>query len=69
MTDYTTKVAELQADVQTIWKLQCQNLYNSKNLGALAVRESVQNSLDAIGKRHTFILTLTAKSWLFPIMV
>lgn len=50
MTDYTTKVAELQADVQTIWKLQCQNLYNSKNLGALAVRESVQNSLDAIGK-------------------
>lgn len=50
MTDYTTKVAELQADVQTIWKLQCQNLYNSKNLGALAVRESVQNSLDAISK-------------------
>lgn len=50
MTDYTKKVAELQADVQTIWKLQCQNLYNSKNLGALAVRESVQNSLDAINK-------------------
>lgn len=50
MTDYTTKVAELHADVQTIWKLQCQNLYNSKNLGALAVRESVQNSLDAINK-------------------
>lgn len=45
MTDYTTKVAELQADVQTIWKLQCQNLYNSKNLGALAVRESVQNEV------------------------
>lgn len=50
MTDYTTKIAELQADVQTIWKLQCQNLYNSKNLGALAVRECVQNSLDAIDK-------------------
>lgn len=50
MTDYTTKIAELQADVHTIWKLQCQNLYNSKNLGALAVRESVQNSLDAINK-------------------
>lgn len=33
-----------------IWKLQCQNLYNSKNLGALAVREGVQNSLDAIHK-------------------
>ena len=49
-TDYTNKVAELQADVHTIWKLQCQNLYNSKNLAALAVRECVQNSLDAIGK-------------------
>lgn len=48
MTDYTNKIAELQADVHTIWKLQCQNLYNSKNLGALAVRECVQNSLDAI---------------------
>lgn len=47
-TDYTNKIAELQADVHTIWKLQCQNLYNSKNLGALAVRECVQNSLDAI---------------------
>lgn len=50
MTDYTTKIAELQADVQTIWKLQCQNLYNSKNLGALAVRECLQNSIDAIKK-------------------
>lgn len=50
MTDYTKKIAELQADVQTIWKLQCQNLYNSKNLGALAVRECLQNSIDAIGK-------------------
>lgn len=48
MIDYNKKVAELSADVQTIWKLQCQNLYNSKNLGALAVRECVQNSLDAI---------------------
>lgn len=50
MTDYTTKIAELQADVQTIWKLQCQNLYNSKNLGALAVRECLQNSIDALKK-------------------
>lgn len=48
ITDYNNKIAELQADVHTIWKLQCQNLYNSKNLGALAVRECVQNSLDAI---------------------
>lgn len=46
--DYTTKVVELRADVHTMWKLQCQNLYNSKNLGALAVRECVQNSLDSI---------------------
>lgn len=50
MIDYTTKVAELTADVKTIWKLQCQNLYNSKNLGALAARECIQNSLDAIKK-------------------
>lgn len=34
MKDYTNKVAELKADVHMIWKLQCQNLYNSKNLGA-----------------------------------
>lgn len=46
--DYTSKIAELQADVKTIWKLQCQNLYNSKNLGALAVRECLQNSIDAL---------------------
>ncbi len=46
--NYESKVAELQADVQTIWKLQCQNLYNSKNLGALAVRECIQNSVDAL---------------------
>lgn len=46
--DYASKIAELSADVTTIWRLQCQNLYNSKNLGALAVRECVQNSLDAI---------------------
>ena len=50
MKDYTNKVAELKADVHMIWKLQCQNLYNSKNLGALAVRECLQNSLDAIAK-------------------
>ena len=46
--DYSTKIAELSADVATIWRLQCQNLYNSKNLGALAVRESIQNSIDAV---------------------
>lgn len=46
--DYTNKIPELQADVKTIWKLQCNNLYNSKNLGALAVRECLQNSIDAI---------------------
>ena len=49
MADYTTKVAELQADISAIWQLQCKNLYNSKNLGALAVREALQNSIDAIG--------------------
>lgn len=48
MKDYTNKIADYQVDVHTIWKLQCQNLYNSKNLGALAVRECLQNSLDAI---------------------
>ena len=48
MTDYTSKIVELKADVHTMWRLQCQNLYNSKNLGALAVRECVQNSLDSI---------------------
>lgn len=47
-TDYTNKIVELKADVHTMWRLQCQNLYNSKNLGALAVRECVQNSLDSI---------------------
>ena len=50
MKDYKTKVAELQADVHMIWQLQCKNLYNSKNLGALAVRECLQNSIDAIRK-------------------
>lgn len=42
------KIVELQADIPALWKLQCQNLYNSKNLAALAVRECVQNSLDSI---------------------
>lgn len=50
MVDYNSKVAELQADVHMIWQLQCKNLYNSKNLGALAVRECLQNSIDAITK-------------------
>lgn len=48
MSDYTSKVTQLTADVATIWKLQCKNLYNSKNLGALAVREALQNSIDAL---------------------
>ena len=48
MIDYTNKVVQLSADVTAIWKLQCKNLYNSKNLGALAIRECLQNSLDAI---------------------
>lgn len=48
MIDYTNKIADYQVDVHAIWRLQCQNLYNSKNLGALAVRECLQNSLDAI---------------------
>ena len=48
MIDYTNRIVELKADVHTMWRLQCQNLYNSKNLGALAVRECVQNSLDSI---------------------
>ena len=46
--NYNEKIVELQADVHAIWKLQCQNLYNSKNLAVLAVRESVQNSLDSV---------------------
>lgn len=48
MKDYKTQIATLKADIATLWKLQCQNLYNSKNLGALAVRECLQNSIDAI---------------------
>lgn len=50
MVDYSTKIPELQANSQMIWKLQCQNLYKSKNLGALAVRECIQNSVDALNK-------------------
>lgn len=46
--DYSSKIVELSADVATIWRLQCRNLYNSKNLAALAVRECIQNSIDAI---------------------
>ena len=42
------KIVELSADIATLWSLQCKNLYNSKNLAALAVRECVQNSLDSI---------------------
>lgn len=45
---YRNKIAELTVDIGAIWTLQCQNLYSSKNFGALAVRESVQNSRDAI---------------------
>lgn len=45
---WRNKTAELQADIATMWQLQCKNLYQSSNLGALAVRESVQNSRDAI---------------------
>ena len=48
MTDYADKIVELRADVHTMWKLQCQNLYNSKNLAALAVRECLQNSIDSV---------------------
>ena len=46
--DYENKVVELSANIHTMWKLQCQNLYNSSNLGALAVRECLQNSIDSI---------------------
>lgn len=42
------KIVEFSADIPALWRLQCQNLYNSKNLAALAVRECVQNSLDSI---------------------
>jgi len=45
---WRNKTAELQADIGAMWQLQCRNLYSSSNLGALAVRESVQNSRDAI---------------------
>lgn len=48
MKKYENAVVELKADVHTMWKLQCKNLYNSNNLAALAVRECVQNSLDSI---------------------
>ena len=50
MIDYSKKIPELQANSQMIWRLQCQNLYKSKNLGALAVRECIQNSVDALNK-------------------
>lgn len=43
-----SKVIQLSADIPTLWKLQCQNLYSNTNLGALAVRECLQNSLDAV---------------------
>lgn len=46
--NYEEKIVELQADIHAVWKLQCQNLYNSKNLAVLAIRESVQNSLDSV---------------------
>ena len=42
------KIVEFSADIPALWRLQCTNLYNSKNLAALAVRECVQNSLDSI---------------------
>lgn len=45
---YENKIVELKADVHAVWKLQCQNLYNSEDLAALAVRECIQNSLDSI---------------------
>ena len=45
---YENKVVELKADVHAVWRLQCKNLYNSKNLAALAVRECLQNSLDSV---------------------
>ena len=48
MSNLNSKIVEFQADIPTLWKLQCKNLYNSKNLAALAVRECVQNSLDSI---------------------
>lgn len=48
MSNYDDKIVELKADVHAVWKLQCQNLYNSKNLAALAVRECIQNSLDSV---------------------
>ena len=46
--NYDHKIVEFNADIPTLWKLQCRNLYNSKNLAALAVRECVQNSIDSI---------------------
>ena len=48
MSNYNDKIVELRADVHAVWRLQCQNLYNSKNLAALAVRECFQNSLDSV---------------------
>lgn len=50
--DYTNKIAELSVDVTAVWRLQTKNLYSSTNLGALAVREMLQNSSDASVKQY-----------------
>lgn len=47
---YRNKVAELDADIAVVWQLYTRQTYTSKNLGALAVREGVQNGLDAVQK-------------------
>ena len=46
--NYENKVVELNANIHMMWKLQCRNLYTSTNLGALAVRECLQNSIDTV---------------------
>lgn len=67
--NYENKIAELKADVSAIWKLQSQNLYNSTNLAALAVRECLQNSLDAVkgnkGKSHIDIVADSSKDYMY----
>lgn len=48
--NYNEKVLEFKVDVQNIWRLQCKNLYYA-SLGVIAIRELLQNSVDAITRK------------------
>lgn len=56
------KVVTLSADIPTLWRLQCKNLYSSANLAALAVRECLQNSLDAVRDTSKGKINITVSS-------